>query len=231
MKPTLKIAAAHLVCTAAVLAVAELALPNPVLRDAAVLVVSGLAFFRLIGGELGRRDRTEQILRIQATYDALTGLVNRAHFEQTLERASAKASRGGPRFGVAYIDLNDFKQVNDRHGHHMGDMLLQDVAQRICSVVRAGDCAARFGGDEFVVLVDDPSETAVYRLAERLRLAFAAPFVTHDLNLTITVSIGVAYHPGQGTRTIDVLQAADEAMYVAKRSRQGRAVTAFSSAA
>jgi len=231
MKPAFKIAAIQMACTAAAFTLADQVLAAGPLRDAAVLVVSGLALFGLVSLETMRRDRAEAILRIQATHDSLTGLVNRAHFEESLQRASARASRGGHHFGVAYIDLNDFKQVNDRHGHHVGDVLLQDVAHRISSVVRAGDCAARFGGDEFVILVDDRKESSAYRLAERLREVFATPFEAGDLSLTVTASIGVAFYPEHGRQGVNLLQAADKAMYVAKRGRQGRAVTAFSSAA
>ncbi|HMA51451.1 MAG TPA: GGDEF domain-containing protein [Magnetospirillaceae bacterium] len=231
MKTVLKITAIHLACSAAAFLLSERMLEAGVLRDAAVLAVSGFVLFGLVSLEFKRRDRTEQALRVQATHDSLTGLVNRAHFEESLQRASARAARGGHHFGVAYIDLNDFKQVNDRHGHHVGDLLLQDVARRISSVVRAGDCAARFGGDEFVILVDDRKESSAYRLAERLREVFAIPFEAGSLNLAVTASIGVAFYPEHGRQGVNLLQAADKAMYVAKRGRRGRAVTAFSSAA
>lgn len=231
MKTVLRITAIHLACTAAAFLLAERLVAPGLLRDAPVLLVSSLALFGLVSLEFKRRDGIEQALRVRATHDSLTGLVNRAHFEEALQRASARAARGGHHFGVAYIDLNDFKQVNDRHGHHVGDLLLQDVAHRISSVVRAGDCAARFGGDEFVILVDDRKESSAYRLAERLREVFATPFIAGSLSLAVTASIGVAFYPEHGRIGVNLLQAADKAMYVAKRGRQGRAVTAFSSAA
>ena len=231
MKIVVKITAIHLACTTAAFLLAEQMLAAGVLRDAAVLAASCLVLFGLVSQEFMRRDRIEQALRVQATHDSLTGLVNRAHFEEALQRASARAARDGHHFGVAYIDLNDFKQVNDRHGHHVGDLLLQDVAHRISSVVRAGDCAARFGGDEFVILVDDRQESSAYRLAERLREVFATPFEAGTLALAVTASIGVAFYPEHGRQAVNLLQAADKAMYVAKRGRQGRAVTALSSAA
>ena len=231
MKPAVKLVTTHLAFTAAAFLLAEQTLATAVLRDAAVLAASCLGLFGLVSVEFRRRDLIEQALRVQATHDSLTGLVNRAHFEEALQRASARAGREGHHFGVAYIDLNDFKLVNDRHGHHVGDLLLQDVAHRIASVVRAGDCAARFGGDEFVILVDDHQESSAYRLAERLREVFATPFEAGDLTLAVTASIGVAFYPEHCRQGVNLLQAADKAMYVAKRGRQGRAVTAFSSAA
>jgi len=236
MTPSIRIAIVHLACTAAAFVLAEVLMPavgplGAMLRDAAILAASGVGLVRLISQELARRDAVEQALRIQATHDSLTGLVNRAHFEETLQRASARAARDGDHFGVAYIDLNDFKQVNDRHGHHVGDLLLQEVARRISSVVRAGDCAARFGGDEFVILVDDNRESSAFRLAERLREVFSIPFEAGALSLAVTASIGVAFYPDHGRQGVTLLQAADKAMYAAKRGRKGRAVTTFSSAA
>jgi diguanylate cyclase (GGDEF)-like protein len=231
MKIAFKIAALQLACMTATFLLAERLFAADPLRDAAILAVCTVSLFSLVALDTARRDRVEQGLRVQATHDSLTGLVNRAHFEEALQRASARAAREGHNFGVAYIDLNDFKQVNDRHGHHIGDLLLKDVARRIASVVRAGDCAARFGGDEFVILVDDPKESSAYRLAERLREVFSTPFEAGDVCLAVTASIGVAFYPEHGRQGVALLQAADKAMYVAKHGRQGRAVTAFSSAA
>jgi diguanylate cyclase (GGDEF)-like protein len=231
MKPAFKIAAIQLASTAAAFLLADRTLESGFLRDAAIFAISGVTLVSLLAAEMARRDRIERGLRIQATHDPLTGLVNRAHFEESLQRVSARAARDGHHFGVAYIDLNDFKQVNDRHGHHVGDLLLQDVAHRISAVVRAGDCAARFGGDEFVILVDDRKESSAYRLAERLREVFATPFEAGTLSLAVTASIGVAFYPEHGRQGVHLLQAADKAMYAAKRGRQGRAVTALSSAA
>jgi diguanylate cyclase (GGDEF)-like protein len=161
----------------------------------------------------------------------LTGLVNRAYFQEMLERSLARARRDDDLFGVAYIDLNDFKQVNDRHGHQVGDAVLSQVAGRIAGVVRAGDCAARFGGDEFVVLVDDDSEQGVHCLAERLRAAFTEPFQVDRLTLSVSASIGIALYPDHGQHSLNLLQAADKAMYQAKSMRQKRAAKAYSTAA
>jgi diguanylate cyclase (GGDEF)-like protein len=217
-------------------ALAKLVLPGAtmdmaVLQAALVLVPVALLVHSLVRHELMMRDRCELALRHQATHDALTGLVNRAHFQEILDRALARAERNRQSFGVAYIDLNDFKQVNDLHGHHVGDLLLTEVARRISAVVRAGDCAARFGGDEFVVLVDDRSDYGVYRLTERLRDAFTEPFLAEGISLTVTASIGVALYPDHGKLGINLLKAADKAMYRAKYNRKGRAVTATSSVA
>jgi diguanylate cyclase (GGDEF)-like protein len=201
------------------------------LQAVAFLIPTALLIHALLKREIKKREEIERALRVQATHDPLTGLVNRAHFQEMLDRALARAERQGQHFGVAYIDLNDFKKINDQHGHHVGDVLLTEVASRISAVVRAGDCAARFGGDEFVVLVDDRGDRGVYRLSDRLRDAFAQPFTVDGLTLTVTASIGVAFYPDHGRHGIKLLQAADKAMYSAKSSRKGRAVTSLSSAA
>ena len=232
MKQSAKITALYLASAALLLLLAQVFLPlDGLARDAAILAASGVVLFRLISKELARRDRVERILRVQATHDPLTGLVNRALFEATLARATARAARGGHHFGIAYIDLDGFKTINDRYGHHIGDLLLQEVASRISSVVRASDCAARFGGDEFVVLADGPKEFSAYRLADRLRDAFNTPFTAGSLSLPVSASIGVAFYPEHGREGVHLLQAADKAMYVAKAAGKTRAVAALSSAA
>ena len=232
MKQSAKITAIYLASAALLLLLAQAFLPlDGLMRDAIILAVSGLVLFRLISAESARRDRAEHVLRMQATHDPLTGLVNRALFEATLARASARATRGGHHFGVAYIDLDNFKAVNDQYGHHIGDLLLQEVALRISSVVRAGDCAARFGGDEFVILADGPKEFSAHRLAERLRDIFNQPFTAGTLSLPVSASVGVAFYPDHGREGVHLLQAADKAMYTAKASRKTRAVAALSSAA
>jgi diguanylate cyclase (GGDEF)-like protein len=201
------------------------------MRAAAFLLPAATLVHRLIKAEIRKREEIERALRQQATHDPLTGLVNRAHFQDVLDRALARAERNGQHFGVAYIDLNDFKKINDQHGHHAGDLLLTEVANRIKGVVRAGDCAARFGGDEFVVLVDDRTDKGVYRLSERLREIFAAPFAIEGQELHVTASIGIALYPDHGKHGLNLLRAADKAMYRAKSSRNGKAVTSLSSAA
>lgn len=232
MKQSAKITILYLASAALLLLLAQAFLPfDGLVRDAVILAVSGVVLFRLISVELHRRDAVERTLRVQATHDPLTGLANRAFFEDNLQRASARAARGGHPFGVAYIDLDDFKAINDQHGHHIGDLLLQEVACRIASVVRASDCAARFGGDEFVVLIDDDKELSAYRLADRLRDAFSKPFVTGPLSLVVSASIGVAFYSEPGRQGINLLQAADKAMYAAKAARKSRSVSLLSDAA
>ncbi len=232
MKQSAKITVLYLASVTLLLLSAQAYLPiDGVMRDAAILAVSGAVLFCLISLEARRRDAIERALRVQATHDPLTGLANRAHFEDNLQRAMARAARGGQPFGVAYIDLDDFKAVNDRHGHHIGDLLLQEVAHRIGAVVRASDCAARLGGDEFVILVDDHKELSLYRLADRLCESFSKPFVIGALSLAISASVGVSFYSEPGRQGVNLLQAADKAMYAAKAARKRQAVGELSSAA
>ena len=237
MQATIRIPLLYLLGSGVLYALARMALPAngnfvTAAQAAAFLLPGALLVHALLKAEIKRREEIERSLRIQATHDPLTGLVNRAHFQEMLERAQARAERHGRPYGVAYIDLNDFKKINDQHGHHIGDLLLTEVASRISGLVRAGDCAARFGGDEFVVLVDDRGDQGVYRLSERLRDAFAKPFTVEGLTLSISASIGVAFYPEHGHHGLKLLQAADKAMYAAKAKRKGRAnKTSLSSAA
>ena len=118
-----------------------------------LLLVTCAMLYAFLVKELGRRDAIERHLRALAVYDPLTGLLNRACFVENLEKAVARAAREGRKVGVAFIDLDGFKAVNDQYGHQAGDQLLVEVGQRISTVVRAADSAGRFGGDEFVVLI------------------------------------------------------------------------------
>ena len=231
MQATIRIPLIALATTGLSYGLAAIATSTGWIQAAAALLPAAVTSYVLLLRESARRDAVEAELRAIATHDPLTGLVTRAVFQETLDRALARSERRGQRFGVAYIDLNDFKQVNDSHGHHVGDMLLAAVARRIATVVRAGDCAARFGGDEFVVLVDDREEYGVHKLAERLRDLFSAPFDIEGTAMAATASIGVAIYPNHGSAGLNLINAADKAMYSAKHSRKGKPVTATASAA
>jgi len=232
MKQSAKITVLYLASATLLLLSAQAFLPfDGLVRDGAILAMSGIVLFRLISLESRRRDGIERALRVQATHDPLTGLANRAYFEDNLQRATARAARGGHPFGVAYIDLDDFKAVNDRHGHHVGDLLLQEVAHRLAAMVRVSDCAARFGGDEVVILVDDHKQLSLHRLADRLRESFSKPFEIGAVSLTMSASIGVSFYSEPGRQGINLLQAADKAMYAAKAAHKGRALGPLSDAA
>jgi len=169
------------------------------------------------------RDMTERELAAeelihQATHDPLTGLPNRSLFLDRLEHALARTRRSGGRIAVLFLDLDDFKLVNDTRGHDVGDLLLRELAPRLSAAVRPGDTIARFGGDEFVVLCEDlADEDAAIRIAHRLTAACNRPVVIGDHEHTVTVSAGVALlNEGQEASASDLLKNADAAMYRAK---------------
>ena len=156
-------------------------------------------------------------LRHQATHDPLTGLPNRALFAARLDRALADARADGTSAAVLFLDLDRFKEVNDTRGHQAGDALLVAAAGRLRAALRDGDTLARFGGDEFAVLLADPTEAAAAdRAADRLLRALAAPAGPDDDGPAITASVGIVAELAAYARPEDVLRDADVAMYRAK---------------
>lgn len=180
--------------------------------------------------EVERRvaDRTAELaiatreLERRALHDELTGLPNRAVFWEHLSHRLALADRRQTSFAVLFLDIDDFKVVNDTLGHAAGDRLLVDMASRLRAALRAGDTAARVGGDEFVVLLDDvATKEAALVVAERLGKALRAPYEVGTERRIATTSIGIAVGPaGLGTAD-EVVAAADTAMYDAKRRGGG----------
>lgn len=162
-----------------------------------------------------------------ALYDALTGLPNRPLLHDRLEGALARARRERGRLAVLYVDLDNFKEVNDRHGHDAGDELLRQVAGRLSAAVRASDTVARLGGDEFVVLLESihaPDDATM--VAGKLATALRQPLRVGAHEIRIRASIGIAIHPGDGGDVVSLLQQADAAMYLAKRTGGDRAIRA-----
>jgi len=164
----------------------------------------------------------KQELQHQAHYDSLTGLANRALFREQAEAALAEASRHKHSLAMLFIDLDDFKTVNDTMGHAAGDELLTQVAQRIDGSVRGGDIAARLGGDEFAVLLRNaPDESAIRAVADRILLSLSVPIIVDGQPLVAHASIGIARHDGIANAA-ELMQQADVAMYTAKRNGKGR---------
>ena len=167
-------------------------------------------------------------VRHEATHDPLTGLANRVLFLDRLETALRRAGRRDEPFALAYLDIDDFKPVNDAHGHAVGDALLQAIADRLRATTRAEDTLARLGGDEFALIleqVDDPATTTM-RLCEdvaaQLRAAFDLRAVGGPAAVRVGVSIGIAIHPAHGRSAAELISAADSAMYAAKRDGKDR---------
>jgi diguanylate cyclase (GGDEF)-like protein len=174
-------------------------------------------------GVLLENDRVKEQLRYQAFHDALTGLPNRLLFAEQVREALA-SDRDDDAPSVLFLDLDDFKTINDSLGHGAGDELLVAVAHRLRSHVRPGDVVARLGGDEFAVLLERTGLEAAERAADRLVSALRAPFVLSGHEMSIHASIGIAGHYGAGTAD-ELLRNADVAMYSAKdNGKRGYAV-------
>ena len=174
--------------------------------------------------DVGERHRTQRALEHQAMHDALTGLPNRSLLLDRLEQALRAGSRDGSVVAVLFLDLDQFKMVNDAHGHHAGDALLLDVAARLAAVLRSDETLARFGGDEFVLVCGHTDADEAALVAQRLAAALAAPFVLPGgQRLYVTASVGIAVSPPEAAEAL--LQQADAAMYEAKAHGRGRART------
>ena len=161
-------------------------------------------------------------LRHLATHDALTGLPNRVLLEDRLNQAMAHADRDGRGFALLVCDLDRFKLINDSLGHNAGDELLQEVARRLSGLARGVDTVARFGGDEFVLLVNSLAQPDdVRRLALAAVDALQAPVLIAGLEVHTSPSIGVAFYPTDGTSIESLIARADAAMYCAKQRGRG----------
>jgi diguanylate cyclase (GGDEF)-like protein len=155
----------------------------------------------------------------QARHDGLTGLANRAVFTERMENALSRADTTGKPVGLFFVDLDDFKSVNDEHGHHAGDELLRDVAERLLATVRGGDTVARLGGDEFAIVLSGVADQAeVDAAAERVARAFEEPFVVGGEILSLGASVGRAIWPDDADEVEALMRHADAEMYRAKRA-------------
>lgn len=173
------------------------------------------------------RDVSEQKLALQrieqlAHYDALTHLPNRSLFYDRLEQAMVTAKRGKRSLALLFIDLDGFKQVNDMHGHHVGDLLLVKVAERLRLCIRESDTLARLGGDEFTIILNDThAKEDVARLAIKVVESIAQPFDLEGQWVHVGASIGIARYPDDAPSKGTLLIVADKAMYAAKAAGKG----------
>jgi diguanylate cyclase (GGDEF)-like protein/PAS domain S-box-containing protein len=173
--------------------------------------------------DITRRYELETQLKHQAFHDALTGLANRALLQDRLRHAVERCRRNDHEFAVLFVDLDDFKTVNDSLGHAIGDALLRTVARRIRATLRTQDTAARLGGDEFAVLIEDVDDHAlVEQVAERLVHALCEPVRIGGAELLVAGSIGVAYGSGRTKDVEDVMRNADLALYESKGNGKNR---------
>jgi diguanylate cyclase (GGDEF)-like protein len=178
------------------------------------------------GVVISRREVTEQKQREatilqQANQDPITGLANRRLFCLEAEQVLALAQRHPQPFAILYLDLDNFKTINDRWGHEAGDKLLREIGSRLEAQARGSDLLARFGGDEFVVLLNGVNLEEGLISSQRFRDSLAQPFVFEDRPFSISASFGIACYPGDGKTLEVLLTQADQAMYRAKAQGGG----------
>jgi diguanylate cyclase len=191
-----------------------------------------LAVNKTLENEIAERKHLEHMLahtqiaedeaRRSALHDLLTGLPNRSLFNDRLEHALADAKRNALRLAVMFIDLDNFKQINDSLGHHTGDRMLRMVAERLEASVRANDTVSRYGGDEFVYLcMGIEKEIDVANIAHKLSDTISAAYEINGTQLAVRLSIGIALYPNDGEAAEVLLKNADAAMYKAKQRKAG----------
>ena len=169
--------------------------------------------------DISERRRQQEKIHHMAQHDQLTGLANRSLFNHHLNQALAEARRDDGRFALVYLDLDHFKPVNDRFGHAVGDKLLLNVAQRMQACLRESDIVARFGGDEFVLLLGGISAVEdALKTADKVCKVLSNPFLIDGHELTISCSLGIALFPEHGDDEITLCRHADEALYAVKRA-------------
>ncbi|MCH8550811.1 MAG: diguanylate cyclase [Natronospirillum sp.] len=184
----------------------------PLGNDAALLIIL----------DITARKTAQKKLQWQATHDSLTGLPNRVLFYDRLGQAIASAQRYQQPVSLLYMDLDGFKAVNDSLGHSAGDQLLQEVAHRLQNTVRGSDTVARLSGDEFALVAHQCAHERACKLADKLGQALAEDYQLGPHRASITVSIGIAVCPHDGSSPDQLVRAADQAMYKVKYERQGR---------
>ena len=173
--------------------------------------------------DITERRQSEEQIRQMAHHDSLTGLPNRKLFSDRLGIALTQAQRNQKEVGIVMLDLDNFKGVNDTLGHDVGDLLLQETAERLSAALRKGDTVARFGGDEFALILPDLKviEDAI-RVAQKIVDGFRKPFLIDTHQLFVTTSIGIAVYPHDGMDEGILLKNADIAMYQAKQTGRDR---------
>ena len=182
----------------------------------AVLLQSMRSIGAQIGQFMARRQAEERVHHL-AHYDELTGLPNRSMFNQRLSHALIQARRNGKPLAILFIDLDRFKNINDTLGHEAGDHVLREVAQRLLGCLREGDTVGRFGGDEFVVLIEVlPEPVHVAAVAQKILAAVVNPFIVGAQEFNITASIGISTYPDDSEDMQGLLKNADISMYRAK---------------
>jgi len=184
------------------------------------------AYLRIVGKRGVTVSGVDQRLSYLANFDTLTGLPNRNLLDDRLQHAMYEARRHGYLLAVLFLDLDGFKQVNDRYGHYLGDQILRSVAKRLVQCVRAEDTLARFGGDEFIlVLKHVENRNSIEVVIDKIRRSFKQPFLVEGNQVTLDASIGSALYPEDGLEIDELVKLADRAMYhVKSRTKRRSAV-------
>jgi len=188
---------------------------------------AGSPLLYAIARDVSERKRSDAEILYQAAHDSLTGLFNRAALMQHLQLACARFRRDASQnFALLFLDLDHFKPINDSYGHHCGDELLRQVAERLRHCCRDSDIVARLGGDEFIILAADQSAAQAQELKARIQAALQAPFVIAEQRLQIGASIGIAQPGTTGPSMEALLEHADRQMYLDKLARHAGEVPA-----
>jgi diguanylate cyclase (GGDEF)-like protein len=182
----------------------------------------------LLDYQLAAAFEQEEGSRNAALHDQLTGLPNRMLFHDRLENAIAQATRHGWTLAVMFVDLNEFKTINDTHGHLVGDAVLKSIAHRLAQTMRHEDTVCRYGGDEFLcLLTPTPEQTQIAMIAAKILEGIKVPCDVSGryglVNLRVEGSIGISVFPKDGASAAELIRRADEAMYVAKADKSGLA--------
>jgi diguanylate cyclase (GGDEF)-like protein len=172
--------------------------------------------------DISARRMREENLKIQAVLDPLTGIYNRRGGKQKVEERFDSAKGKDTQYAIMMIDLDNFKPVNDKYGHDVGDAVLKNISKRIKTVIRNDDITIRWGGDEFLVVIKQESnDNNVQLITEKLLTVIASPInLENEITITVGASIGVAIYPSHGANLDELVQNADNAMYEVKSNNK-----------
>lgn len=170
-----------------------------------------------VAKDITEQKKAQKLMYEIAYHDALTGLPNRKLFEEKMNEALKRAKVDQIELAIMFLDLDGFKAVNDTFGHDSGDLLLQKIAKRLKSCVRADDILSRFAGDEFTILLSEVTRKEAISVAERIIEVIKIPIEINEINVQVTTSIGIAFYPDIGNK-VKLIKCADKAMYMAKHS-------------
>lgn len=178
----------------------------------------GVSAFQVIIRDISKRKRAEEQVQFLAYYDSLTGIANRNLLYEYLSKVVAKNEKSQQKFAVMFLDLDRFKMINDTYGHSFGDKLLQEVSTRLTNSLGEEGKIFRYGGDEFIIVLETVKRSKVSKTAEKIIYTLATPFVIKDRQMFISTSIGISVYPKDGENVDALIQNSDIAMYNAKEN-------------